>query len=130
MIIKTPYQEQSIVNPIEDPQVFYTIQNKYDPITSVLGGSSVLGQVIHNDLDLISITRKRLPKSAIQTISKVVSATQDFGSNWIRENNNLALKIPSAVLPFENNVLVNPNHKLILKMKISKILELNLDTRL
>ena len=130
MIIKTPYQEQSIVNLIEDPQVFYTIQNKYDPITSVLGGSSVLGQVIHNDLDLISITRKRLPKSAIQTISKVVSATQDFGSNWIRENNNLALKIPSAVLPFENNVLVNPNHKLILKMKISKILELNLDTRL
>jgi len=130
VIIKTPYQEQSIVNLIEDPQVFYTIQNKYDPITSVLGGSSVLGQVIHNDLDLISITRKRLPKSAIQTISKVVSATQDFGSNWIRENNNLALKIPSAVLPFENNVLVNPNHKLILKMKISKILELNLDTRL
>lgn len=75
--MKNPYQQSTILNLLEEPQVFYSIQNKYDRITSVLGGSLVLGQVLHNDIDLINITRKGLPKSVLQTLSKVLSISME-----------------------------------------------------
>lgn len=75
--MKNKYQQSAISNLLEEPQVFYSIQNKYDRITSVLGGSVVLGQVLHNDIDLINITRKGLPKSVLQTLSKVLSISME-----------------------------------------------------
>ncbi len=35
---------------------------------------------------------------------------QDLGRAWIVEGRSLALKVPSAVIPQEHNVLLNPNH--------------------
>lgn len=55
--------------------------------------------------------------------------TQDFGSKWLQANKSLALKVPSAVLPLQNNILLNPNHKLFEKIKIIKKGKLNLDSR-
>lgn len=75
--MKSTYKQDPIVNILEEPQVFYNIQNKYDRITSVLGGSFALGQVLHNELDLISVTRKGLPKSVLQTLSSVLSISME-----------------------------------------------------
>ncbi len=33
-----------------------------------------------------------------------------IGDNWLRENKTLALKVPSAVMASEMNVLINPSH--------------------
>lgn len=75
-----------------------------------------------------SISQKDLPQNWRSNV--LLSSTQDFGSEWAFSKKELALKIPSAVLPSEYNILVNPNHPLISKIKILNISELNLDARL
>jgi len=58
------------------------------------------------------------------------SRTQDFGSQWIQKQEHLALRVPSAVLPEASNILINPNHDLIGKLKIVRMEPLRLDARL
>ncbi|MFT3702414.1 MAG: RES family NAD+ phosphorylase [Agriterribacter sp.] len=41
-----------------------------------------------------------------------------IGDNFIRKNEHFALQLPSAVMPEENNILINPNHKDFNKVKI------------
>lgn len=36
--------------------------------------------------------------------------TQNYGTNWLTSNKSVALSVPSAVLPSERNILLNPNH--------------------
>ncbi len=56
-------------------------------------------------------------------------STQQFGSNWVNKNDDFALALPSAVLPIEDNVIINPNHKNWSKVKVLKTEPLNLDAR-
>lgn len=56
--------------------------------------------------------------------------TQDFGSKWLKNNKTLALQVPSAVLPVQSNILVNPNHELYSLIKVVEKGKLNLDSRL
>ncbi|WP_346881623.1 antitoxin Xre/MbcA/ParS toxin-binding domain-containing protein [uncultured Algibacter sp.] len=67
----------NIKNIINEPQAFYDLQNRYQRITSVLGGSIAVGQSINSDMDLIEITRKGLPKSVIQTLSAILSISME-----------------------------------------------------
>ncbi len=57
------------------------------------------------------------------------SITQDYGSKWIKEQLSLGLSVPSAVLPNEHNILINPHHPLISKLKVIHRGVLNLDSR-
>lgn len=36
--------------------------------------------------------------------------TRDFGTNWLQERRSLGLVVPSAVMPMESNILLNPDH--------------------
>ncbi len=36
--------------------------------------------------------------------------TREIGDQWVRERRSLALLVPSAIIPAERNVLVNPQH--------------------
>jgi len=36
--------------------------------------------------------------------------SRDTGTDWIQEKRSLALRLPSAVIPEETNVLLNPQH--------------------
>ncbi len=36
--------------------------------------------------------------------------TRDFGSAWLEERRSLALVVPSIVMPYEQNVIINPSH--------------------
>lgn len=106
---------------------------------------SVLEILVHSEIQLINsdfyFLEIEIPDRYIVSLklnelpfnwqsNSLVSSTQDFGTKWIQANESLALKLPSAVLPFENNVLINPHHKMISKLKICKISKLNLDARL
>lgn len=76
-------QDQNIKNLVESPDSFYGLNSKYDRMVSVLGGSVVIGQSIANDIDLIQITRKGLPKAVLQTISQVLSISMEQMSNLL-----------------------------------------------
>lgn len=69
--------QDSIKNLANEPEAFYGLHNKYDRITSVLGGSLQVGQTISNDFDLIEITRKGLPKSVVNTLSNLLGISME-----------------------------------------------------
>lgn len=45
--------------------------------------------------------------------------TQDFGTGWLKKGSNSVLRIPSAVVPGEFNLMLNPGHEDFLKIKIA-----------
>ena len=57
-------------------------------------------------------------------------STQQFGSKWAGDKVNLALAVPSAILPIENNIIINPLHVSISKLKTVEVNKLDLDSRL
>jgi RES domain-containing protein len=73
----------------------------------------------HLPHDLVS-HRIQLPDGLVEQPTEVPSAwfvdplrrqTRRFGDTWISEMRSLALRVPSAVIPTEFNLLLNPNHK-------------------
>lgn len=62
--------------------------------------------------------------------------TDDFaplrtlGDDWIRERSSLALEVPSAALPMECNVLVNPLHPAIAEVKVDSPQPFQFDARM
>ncbi|SRX76140.1 type II RES/Xre toxin-antitoxin system antitoxin [Aequorivita antarctica] len=65
------------VNLTKEPEVFYLIDNPFDRIVGVLGGISQVGQVVNSDIDLITITRRGLPKSVVYSICEVLAISMD-----------------------------------------------------
>ena len=56
--------------------------------------------------------------------------TREFGSAWLREKRTLALLVPSFVLPFERNVLINPLHRGAASLVVVRRERVRLDQRL
>ena len=75
--MKVKTQEISDINLLEEPEVFYLINNPFDRIVGVLGGAREVGQVVNSDIDLIAITRRGLPKSVVHSVSEVLNISMD-----------------------------------------------------
>lgn len=58
------------------------------------------------------------------------SFTQDYGTQWLQNSESLVLQVSSAVLPHENNFLINPRHTDFSKVNIVRKSVLELDSRL
>jgi RES domain-containing protein len=83
-----------------------------------------------------------IPDSSIKNIQSIdfiepkwsteaaVNQLQMLGSNWLKRKESLAMRVPSAVMHQENNILINPLHKDIAKLKIIKIDKMDFDPRL
>lgn len=56
--------------------------------------------------------------------------TQNYGSKWMESQKNVALLVPSAILPQQCNILINPRHKNSSKLKIVKRGLLDVDVRI
>ena len=56
--------------------------------------------------------------------------TQGIGEDFLNENKSLCLQVPSAIVPQENNFLLNPLHPDFKKVKIIASELLELDKRL
>ncbi|MFD1064021.1 antitoxin Xre-like helix-turn-helix domain-containing protein [Winogradskyella litorisediminis] len=79
-----PYKSSDDIKSLAlEPEYFYGLESKYDKIMSVLGGSSNFENNISSDLDLISISRKGLPKSVIVTISELLGISMEKMSDLI-----------------------------------------------
>lgn len=53
-----------------------------------------------------------------------------IGDNWLKGNTSLGIKVPSAVMPIEFNVLINPLHKDFSKVTIENIVKMDIDKRI
>jgi len=54
----------------------------------------------------------------------------DLGTQWARSNTSLLLRVPSAVVEYEYNILVNPLHQDLPRVKLAKVVPYKLDERL
>lgn len=52
-----------------------------------------------------------------------------IGDNFIKQNEHLALEVPSAIMPEETNLLLNPNHVDFPKVKVSYRRTIPIDKR-
>lgn len=52
------------------------------------------------------------------------------GWEWVTSNSSLTLKVPSAVVPEEQNILVNPKHPDFTQLSIQSVSSFSLDSRL
>lgn len=55
---------------------------------------------------------------------------QKFAMHWIIEEKSLGLKVPSIIIPKEQNLLINPLHPEFNKVKLLAIEPFRFDTRL
>ena len=80
------------------------------------------------------------PKSALAVIdssalptdwSKPIphSSTQLSGNHWIRSRSSVALQVPSAIVPIEFNILINPAHPMFQTLEVGEPMDLPLDPR-
>lgn len=58
-----------------------------------------------------------------------ISSTKEFGGDWVASQKSLAIKVPSAILTMQSNIIVNPKHKLISELKILRSGKLDIDSR-
>ncbi len=76
--------------------------------------------------EITEISYKKIKKNWHQEIEY----TQWMGDQFIQNNQTLILKVPSAIVPQENNFLLNPFHADFKKVKIISSELLELDKRL
>jgi RES domain-containing protein len=55
---------------------------------------------------------------------------RELGDRWIREKSSLAIEVPSAALRMEWNVLVNPLHPDVARIKVEAIQPFHFDARM
>ena len=83
----------------------------------------------------------QIPKNSIQTVQiddlpahwnqfPQLQGTQQIGDEFLEKQNALALKVPSAIVPQEFNILLNPRHPEMKKVSIDSIREFKMDLRL
>ena len=78
------------------------------------------------DVETLFIEIDTLPKNW-QTQLEV---TRDLGTTWLERNENVLLRVPSAIVPETANFLFNPSHKLATTFRITGVFPYPFDLRL
>lgn len=58
------------------------------------------------------------------------ATTRAYGSSWLKEARSLALIVPSIIMPFEDNIILNPMHSKAQRIRITVRERLTLDGHL
>jgi RES domain-containing protein len=101
--------------------------------------------LVHSRMDVIrlnwSLVEVEVPESLIETpvsadlpaawdIQPKSLAARSFGEEWLRNRSNVGLRLPSAVIPEENVLLLNPNSPCITEIRVSPPRRFPFDARL
>ena len=68
--------------------------------------------------------RKKMIKNA-----HPLSESKNYGTNWIKLNESLGLRVPTILIPGEWNIIINPDHKNFKKIEILEIEDFEFDER-
>jgi RES domain-containing protein len=80
------------------------------------------------DENIAELQEKNLPENWRQ--HPPPDALKVIGDSFVRNNKALALKLPSAIMPEDFNVLLNPNHTTFKKVKVIDKRDVFVDERL
>lgn len=56
--------------------------------------------------------------------------SMDYGTAWLKAKTHLGLILPSAVLPLERNIVINPNHPALGEIKVIEMYDFMYDPRM
>jgi len=73
-----------------------------------------------------NVSKEIYPKST----APPEAIASSFGNAWIEQHRSLLLLVPSAILPMESNVLINPKHREMKKIKILSQKSFSFESRL
>jgi RES domain-containing protein len=90
--------------------------------------TSLLTLKLETKVKIETLTTNGLPDNWQQVPSP--DSLKMIGNNWIKSNKTLALKVPSAIMPLEYNLLINPLHKDFSKLVIENVVDMNIDRRI
>lgn len=107
---------------------------------------SILELLVHTPKDVIPPNYKLLtieiPFDQVSQLITVKSLPDDWrknpgidelkeiGENLLLKENNLAIRVPSVIVPSEYNIVINPSHSDMSKVKVIEIEDFEFDGRL
>lgn len=83
---------------------------------------------IPENAEITIVALKDLPQNF--TDEKRKEITKEIGNNWYIANKHLLLQVPSAIIPAENNFIINTLHEDFTKVKITDRQPFSFDPRL
>lgn len=81
-----------------------------------------------DDLAIETLDPARLPEDWRSLPSP--QSTQAIGSDWLEGRSSAALRVPSVIVPVDSNVLLNPRHPDMARVRISSNEAFRFDSRL
>ena len=83
--------------------------------------------LIPDDIQPASIYKENLPSDWRNMTPSY--RTAQIGTEWLQSNATLLLRVPSAVIPEEHNILINPMHEHIHLTEIESIDDFHIEER-
>lgn len=98
-----------------------------------VGSSALLPSYALAAAEIDEASIERLPEDELPDdwrLSPAPPALQAFGERWVRSGRSAVLAVPSAVVPWETNYLLNPQHPRFAEIATEPPRRFDLDTRL
>jgi RES domain-containing protein len=86
----------------------------------------LLRVVVDNHVTIAELSERVLPENWRQD----ASTTQSAGSEWLEGGSTALLKVPSAVMPFAYNYILNPAHADVAHIEIELVIDVRHDPRI
>ncbi len=102
----------------------YSVNVSFENIPRTLSITSI--EIAENDI--LEIPMNQLPGNWMQIPAPI--STKDFGSNLLKANASLILKIPSTIIKKEFNFILNPLHISSNTFKVISVEDFVYDSRL
>lgn len=97
------------------------------PLGIVPKDYSMVSIHIPDDASLLTYTVRDLPRD--WRSNPHADATQRIGDRFVKDGKYLVLQVPSAIVPGDNNFLLNPRHPESVNVKIRRIEPFEFDSR-
>ncbi len=79
----------------------------------------------------VSVERAwQLQHQALSAGEDPEARSRAFGSDWLRSARTLVLRVPSVIVPFDHNFILNPLHVAMARVEIVRMERFSLDPRL
>jgi RES domain-containing protein len=96
---------------------------------SILPSNHLLTEIrITESVPILQLEVHDLPSGWDSEI--LIPQTQELGEQWLREKRFPVLSLPSTIIPFERNFVINPAHKAFKEIEFRTIGPVHFDRRL